>query len=140
MSNLKQLHIDLDSGKVVARGPSVEPTGNDVKQAGDTMTGPLILSGDPIEPLQAVTKQYVDEQIVTGGIVFNQLSLSAAWTIPHNRNTTNLIIQVYVNNQVVIPTSVTIMDGDVVTVTLSVLSIGFATISFPDNQTVINSI
>jgi hypothetical protein len=31
-----------------------------VLKAGDTMTGPLVLSGDPTEDLGAVTKQYVD--------------------------------------------------------------------------------
>ena len=36
---------------------------------GDTMTGPLVLPGDPVSPLQASDKQYVDEQIagVSGG-------------------------------------------------------------------------
>jgi hypothetical protein len=33
---------------------------NFVLQAGDTMTGPLILSGDPTLPLGAATKEYVD--------------------------------------------------------------------------------
>jgi hypothetical protein len=31
-----------------------------VEQAGDTMTGPLILSGNPVLPLEAAPKQYVD--------------------------------------------------------------------------------
>ena len=33
-----------------------------VLKAGDTMTGPLVLPGDPVAPLQASDKQYVDEQ------------------------------------------------------------------------------
>ena len=33
---------------------------NYVKRTGDTMTGPLVLPGDPTEDLQATTKQYVD--------------------------------------------------------------------------------
>ena len=37
-----------------------------VKLSGSTMTGPLTLSGDPTENLQAATKQYVDSSI--GGI------------------------------------------------------------------------
>lgn len=32
--------------------------------AGDTMTGALVLSGDPINPLEAATKQYVDNTTV----------------------------------------------------------------------------
>jgi hypothetical protein len=41
-----------------------------VLKAGDTMTGPLVLPGDPVAPLQAAEKQYVDEQIagVGGGV------------------------------------------------------------------------
>jgi len=31
-----------------------------VLKAGDTMTGPLVLPGDPTQPLQAATKAYVD--------------------------------------------------------------------------------
>ncbi len=40
-----------------------------VMVTGDTMTGPLVLPGDPTAPLQASDKQYVDEQIagVSGG-------------------------------------------------------------------------
>lgn len=32
-----------------------------VNKAGDTMTGPLVLPGDPTQPLEAATKQYVDQ-------------------------------------------------------------------------------
>lgn len=32
-----------------------------VNKAGDTMTGPLVLSGDPTQPMEAATKQYVDQ-------------------------------------------------------------------------------
>lgn len=32
-----------------------------VNKAGDTMTGPLVLSGDPTQPMEAATKKYVDE-------------------------------------------------------------------------------
>ena len=37
-----------------------------VKKAGDTMTGPLVLSGDPTAALQPATKQYADQ---TAGMV-----------------------------------------------------------------------
>ena len=37
---------------------------NYVLKSGDTMTGPLILSGPPIQPQQAATKEYVDNNAV----------------------------------------------------------------------------
>lgn len=51
------------------RGGEVEPQEGDytagmvgaVSKAGDTMTGPLNLAGDPTSGLQAATKQYVDK-------------------------------------------------------------------------------
>lgn len=36
-----------------------------VNKAGDTMLGPLILASDPIENLEAATKQYVDQEVAT---------------------------------------------------------------------------
>src|SRR5262252_1579202 len=39
-----------------------------VLKAGDTMTGALVLPGDPTTALQAATKQYVDAHAGTGGI------------------------------------------------------------------------
>ena len=46
-----------------------------VDRAGDTMTGPLILSGNPTNPLQASTKEYVDN--VAQGIVAKPSVLAA---------------------------------------------------------------
>lgn len=37
-----------------------------VQKSGDTMTGPLILSGDPVVALGAATKQYVDNAVAIG--------------------------------------------------------------------------
>jgi hypothetical protein len=39
-----------------------------VSRAGDTMTGALVLSGDPTSALQAATKHYVDANLVTAGV------------------------------------------------------------------------
>jgi hypothetical protein len=41
-----------------------------VLKAGDTMTGPLVLPADPVSPLQAADKNYVDENVaaLSGGI------------------------------------------------------------------------
>ena len=42
-----------------------------VEIKGDTMTGPLILSRDPVEDMEAVTKQYVQQfvlpDVIDGG-------------------------------------------------------------------------
>jgi hypothetical protein len=48
-----------------------------VLKAGDTMTGPLILSGDPSADLQATTKQYVDKSL-TGYVPFGGGNLTGA--------------------------------------------------------------
>lgn len=37
-----------------------------VQKSGDTMTGPLVLSGDPVVALGAATKQYVDNAVAIG--------------------------------------------------------------------------
>ena len=34
-----------------------------VDRIGDTMSGPLVLPADPLQPLEAATKQYIDDQI-----------------------------------------------------------------------------
>ena len=56
-----------------------------VNKAGDTMTGPLVLPGDPTEDNQAATKKYVDEHggepsgdylPLTGGTLTGPLTLS----------------------------------------------------------------
>lgn len=66
MANLKVLHLDLDTGNIVAKSNSVGGTGGGVGNGvfvnltGDTMTGFLTLNADPVEALQASTKQYVD--------------------------------------------------------------------------------
>ena len=50
--------VQVDStGKVIA---TAAVAGDYVKKTGDTMTGPLVLPGDPTTDLQAATKQYVD--------------------------------------------------------------------------------
>lgn len=49
-----------------------------VDKAGDTMTGPLILSGNPTNALGAAPKQYVD--LVTAGINFHSPVIAASIT------------------------------------------------------------
>lgn len=61
------------------RGMSV---GDFVSTSGDTMTGPLTLSGNPTANLHAATKQYVDNGFVSvaGATMTGQLTLSNAPT------------------------------------------------------------
>ena len=56
-----------------------------VNKAGDTMGGYLILNADPISPLGAATKQYVDN--ISGGINFHEATYAAS--------TTNLVATYY---------------------------------------------
>ena len=53
-----------ETGKVIA---TAAVTGDYVKISGDTMTGPLVLPGDPNTDLEAATKQYVDASSGGGG-------------------------------------------------------------------------
>lgn len=59
--------LDIVNGELVFTGA---PGGPFVHITGDTMTGPLILSGDPAVALEAATKQYVDaaDAILAAGI------------------------------------------------------------------------
>lgn len=66
MANLRVLHLDLDTGQIVAKSGSVSgggsgsPSDEYLLKSGGTMTGALLLDGDPSQPLQATTKEYVD--------------------------------------------------------------------------------
>lgn len=70
-----------------------------VNKAGDTMTGPLILSGDPTAALGAATKQYVDAadalkvakagDTMTGALVVNS-TISSNSTILANGNASKI--------------------------------------------------
>lgn len=52
----------------VPSAPTPPVTNDDyVNVTGDTMTGALILAADPVEALQAATKQYVDTREIDAG-------------------------------------------------------------------------
>jgi len=57
-----------------------------VVKSGDTMTGPLVLPGDPSAPLQASDKHYVDTQVAAVGSGLNQ----KVSTLPQ---TTQVVVQ-----------------------------------------------
>lgn len=73
MANLRVLHVDLDTGAMVAKPGSVGGgngggNGGDdlyLKLEGGQLTGPLLLDDDPEHDLQATPKRYVDTQITT---------------------------------------------------------------------------
>lgn len=56
--------------------------------SGGTMTGPLILSGDPTLPNEAVTKNYVDAKLIAlakdAGFVYHSEIPQKTWSIAHN--------------------------------------------------------
>jgi hypothetical protein len=53
-------NVFLDDVLVLTPGDATYPDTTFVRKAGDTMTGLLVLSGDPVADLGAATKQYVD--------------------------------------------------------------------------------
>lgn len=78
MSNLRVLHVDLDTGQMVAKAGSVGNggggNGNYVNVSGSTMTGSLVLHDDPSVDLQAATKRYVDLGITSVRTDISQLA------------------------------------------------------------------
>ena len=60
------LASDGNGGASFVPGSSLPPDARYVKVAGDSMTGALMLNGDPVGALQAATKQYVDAK--TGAV------------------------------------------------------------------------
>lgn len=62
-----------------------------VAKAGDTMTGPLVLPGNPTLDLQAAPKQYVDARMPTGGIIMwsgSIASIPSGWNLCDGTNGT----------------------------------------------------
>jgi hypothetical protein len=76
-----------------------------VIKGGDTMTGPLVLPGDPITNLQAAPKQYVDQHGGHGQVFFSWASATQVGLFPFNGSTIringvtyNLTAPVYATN------------------------------------------
>lgn len=106
--------------------------GEKVAKAGDTMTGALVLSGDPTLALHAATKQYVDAEVssaITGfKYAANNTSLtpssgSVTWVVNHALNSTDVLVQVKeVASKATVEVDVVITDAN--NVTLSWVSAG----------------
>lgn len=69
MQTVSKSYVDTAIAAAVAGAP-LDSTNPYVLKAGDTMTGPLTLAGDPVTPSQAATKNYVDVNVagVTSGL------------------------------------------------------------------------
>ena len=61
--NVSNLYSMLSSYATISYTDTQDAT--KVSKSGDTMTGPLTLSGNPTQPLEAATKQYVDANYTT---------------------------------------------------------------------------
>lgn len=80
-----------------------------VKLVGDTMTGPLILSGAPSDPLQAATKAYVDANSTAGAVRYDAAqSLTAAQAEQARTNIVAAPVEVLTNINLGINGSMTV--------------------------------
>lgn len=109
--------------------------GRYVNLAGDTLTGPLILSGDPTQALEATTKQYTDAAVANlqtqiddletrvGGGYFvydGTASVDGTHTVVHNIGQQYCNVTVIdTNDEVIIPDAITYDNANQLTVTLS---------------------
>lgn len=64
---------DAATAQATADG-AVNDLASKVDTAGDTMTGPLVLVGDPVADLEAATKKYVDDTATGGGGLVNSIN------------------------------------------------------------------
>ncbi|WP_157178209.1 hypothetical protein [Terriglobus roseus] len=60
MQTVTKQYVDQAISRAVLTGAAPADASPYVEKAGDTMTGPLTLPGDPLSGLQATTKNYVD--------------------------------------------------------------------------------
>lgn len=105
-------------------------TGEYVAKAGDTMTGPLILSGAPTQSSEAATKGYIDNLFQNIGDKYIQATPASTWTIAHNRNTTHILVQVIEGNEIVIPDRIVFIDANTIEVSFGAPISGSANMLF----------
>ena len=69
VQTVSKSYVDQAIAAAVSTGVAPGATSNTayVQKSGDTMTGPLLLPGDPVSPLQAADKHYVDVNIAALG-------------------------------------------------------------------------
>lgn len=69
MQTVSKSYVDTAIATAIAGHP-LDSSNPYVLKSGDTMTGPLVLYGEPVTPSQAATKNYVDTNVaaVTGGL------------------------------------------------------------------------
>jgi trimeric autotransporter adhesin len=82
MQTVSKAYVDTAIAAAVAGAP-LDTSNPYVLKTGDTMTGPLVLPGDPTTPLEATDKQYVDAGIagLTGGLAQKVSTLPQATQI-----------------------------------------------------------
>jgi len=89
------------AASAAAAAASAATVNNALPLAGGTMTGPLILSGDPAQGLGAATKQYVDARVggtaflpITGGVISGDLNVAGILSSA-NENYLGWLIRAY---------------------------------------------
>ena len=81
MQTASRAYVDQAIAAKINGGAQPADTTGYVRTTGDTMTGPLNLPGDPVAPLQAADKQYVDAQVsAVGGGAGGKVSLVPSGT------------------------------------------------------------
>lgn len=90
MQTVSKQYVDQAIAKALVDGVTDDPANPYVQKGGDTMTGPLLLSGDPTAAQQASTKNYVDTNVAAVQAGLGQkvaLSPAAAQTVVQPENT-----------------------------------------------------
>lgn len=112
--------------------PATGITSGDARKlnvSGGTMVGPLVLVADPTADLQAVTKHYVDSQVLSGGFYEHSQGIPAdVWTVHHNLGFRPNVAIVGTDGAVV-EASVRHLDTDSLTISFSEAFAGTATCS-----------
>jgi len=91
MQTVSKSYVDQAINAALAGGAHPLDSSVYVLKAGDTMTGPLVLPGDPVSALQAAEKQYVDENVsaLTAGLAEKVSTIpSAGQTVTQPAGTT----------------------------------------------------
>lgn len=90
---------------------------------GDTLTGPLVLAADPVNALEASTKQYVDalaQKLADSTFVYDGSVAGASHTVTHNLGSQFANVTVIDSaNKVIIPDAVSFDDVNTLTVSFS---------------------